>query len=332
MVILYIFAGLAAVILLFLILKLAQLKKGREKAHRDLAMMDCEKLPSIGTVKNLSILPIIDFYSTSDDLKTEPGVSYLVKADDTTILLDVGYNTKKEHPSPLMLNMGKLDVKVEDIDMMFISHLHVDHLGGMKEQRKKQFSLSQGPVPLPEIPVYAPDKVTPSKWNPRPRVEVVSEPKVIKEGIASIGPIPRFLFLMGYTLEHSLAVNVEGKGIVLIIGCGHQTIERIIERAQALFNEPIYGIIGGLHFPVNGGRVMIGPLNIQGIVGSDNPPWRGISEQDVMESIEAIKREDPGIVSLSAHDSSDWSIDRFKEAFGDRYRDLRVGEEIVIQK
>jgi len=161
-------------------------------------------------------------------------------------------------------------------------------------------------------------------------VEVVSEPKVIKKGIASIGPIPRFLFLMGYTLEHSLAVNVEGKGIVLIVGCGHQTVERIIERAKSLFDEPVYGIIGGLHFPVNGGRIMIGPLNIQAIVGSDNPPWRGISEQDVMDSIEVIKQEDPQIVSLSAHDSSDWSIARFRETFGDRYRDLKVGEEIVI--
>ena len=330
MVVLYIVAGLAVVIVLFLVLKLAQLNKGRKKAHRDLEMMHCEKLSSLGTVKNLSILPIIDFYSTGDDLKTEPGVSYLVKADDTTILLDVGYNAKKEHPSPLMLNMEKLGVKIEDIDMMFISHLHVDHLGGMNEQKTKQFSFSQGPVPVPEIPVYAPAEVTPSKWNPMPRVEVVSKPKIIKEGIVSIGPIPRFLFLMGYTLEHSLAVNVEGKGIVLIIGCGHQTIERIIERAQALFDEPIYGIIGGLHFPVNGGRVMIGPFNIQRIVGSDNPPWRSISEQDVMDSIEALKKEDPRIVSLSTHDSSDWSVERFKEAFGDRYRDLKVGEKIVI--
>lgn len=330
MIVLYILAGLAAIIALFLILKLAQLKGGRERVEKERGKMVYGKLPSIGTVKNLSILPLIDFYSTGDDLKTEPGVSYLIKADDTTILLDVGYNAKKEHPSPLILNMEKLGVKIEDIDMMFISHLHVDHLGGMKEQKKKQFSLSQGPVSVPELPVYAPDNVTPSEWNPKPRVEVVSEPKVIKKGIASIGPIPRFLFLMGYTLEHSLAVNVEGKGIVLIVGCGHQTVERIIERAKSLFDEPVYGIIGGLHFPVNGGRIMIGPLDIQAIVGSDNPPWRGISEQDVMDSIEVIKQEDPQIVSLSAHDSSDWSIARFRETFGDRYRDLKVGEEIVI--
>lgn len=330
MIIIYILAGLAAVIFLFFVLKLAQLKRGKKRTEKELRNMVYDKLPPIGTVKNLSILPLIDFYSNSDDLKTEPGVSYLIRADDTTILLDVGYNTKKEHPSPLILNMERLGVKIEDIDMMFISHLHVDHLGGMKEQKKKQFSLSQGPMPVPKMPVYAPDNVTPSKWNPKPRVEVVSEPKIIKKGIASIGPIPRFLFLMGYTLEHSLAVNVEGKGIVLIVGCGHQTVERIIERAKSLFDEPIYGIIGGLHFPVNGGRIMVGPLNLQGIVGSDNPPWRGISEQDVMDSIEVIKQEDPQIVSLSAHDSSDWSVARFRETFGDRYRDIKVGKEIVI--
>jgi len=330
MIIIYILAGLAAVIFLFLIVKSAQVNRGKKRADKELETMVYDKLSPVGAVKTLSILPLIDFYSTGSELKTEPGVSYLVKADDTTILLDVGYNAKKEHPSPLLLNMEKLGVTVDDIDMLFISHPHVDHLGGMKEQKDKQFSFSQGPVPVPGIPVYAPDNVTPSKWNPHPHVEVVTGPKVIKEGIMSIGPIPRFLFMMGYTLEHSLAVNVEGKGIVLIVGCGHQTVERIIERATSLFDEPIYGIIGGLHFPVHGGRIMLGPLNLQAIVGSDTPPWRGIGEQDVMNSIDVIKWEDPHIVSLSAHDSSDWSIARFKEAFGDRYRDLRVGEEITI--
>jgi len=90
------------------------------------------------------------------------------------------------------------------------------------------------------------------------------------------------------------------------------------------------GLSGACISRLSGGRIMIGPLDIQAIVGSDNPPWRGISEQDVMDSIEVIKQEDPQIVSLSAHDSSDWSIARFKETFGDRYRDLKVGEEIVI--
>ncbi len=41
-------------------------------------------------------------------LKTEPGVSYMICADDTKILLDVGFNKLKEHPSPLLHNILKV--------------------------------------------------------------------------------------------------------------------------------------------------------------------------------------------------------------------------------
>lgn len=58
---------------------------------------------------------------------------------------------------------------------------------------------------------------------------------------------------MGFTEEQSIAINVKNKGIVLIVGCGHHTIPKLIQKAEVLFNEPIYGIIGGLHYPVRGG-------------------------------------------------------------------------------
>jgi len=64
------------------------------------------------------------------------------------------------------------------------------------------------------------------------RVEIFANYENFSKGIASIGVIPRALFLLGYTLENSLAFNLAGKGIVLVIGCGHQTIELILERVQ----------------------------------------------------------------------------------------------------
>ncbi|RJP94132.1 MAG: MBL fold metallo-hydrolase [Desulfobacteraceae bacterium] len=330
MIALYVFLGLLAFLSLIIIKKTVELKNGRQAAAADRAKMKIERLTSFGIVKNLSILPLIDYYAERPDLKTEPGVSYLLKADDTLILMDVGFNAKKEHPSPLLHNMQAMNVSPKDLDMIFISHAHLDHLGGMKNQKEKTFSLSQGPVALSGIPVYAPVPLSASSWNPGPKTHVITEPKVLKPGIASIGVIPRFLFLMGQTLENALAVNVEGKGIVLIIGCGHQTIERVIERTLALFDTPIYAIIGGLHFPVGGGRIMIGPVNIQRLVGSDNPPWKSIRETDVQSAIAAIKKVKPKIVALSPHDSSDWSLDQFRKAFGDAYVDIRVGKEIVI--
>lgn len=326
----YIFIGLILLIAAFIAAKTLQLKSGRERVNREIASARIHEMTPFGSVEKLSILPLVDFYAARPDLKTEAGVSYLISADETKILLDVGFNAKKETPSPLMHNMETLGVSPQDIDMIFISHAHLDHLGGMADQKQKTFSFSRSAVDVPEIPVYAPVALTPSALNPKPMPHVVNTPTVLKPGIASIGPIPRFLFLMGYTLEHALAVNVAGKGIALVIGCGHQTIERIIDRAQALFKEPIYAIIGGLHYPVNGGRIKLGPINIQRIVGSDRPPWRGIREADVKSAIAAINQVSPAIVSLSPHDSSDWTIEQFRQAFGDRYVDLQVGKEIRI--
>lgn len=330
MIALYILIILFCAILLFLAIKAYQLKHGRSKVEKELEQCHYEKMSFLGSVKKLSIMPLMDFYSDREGLTTEAGVSYLIKADDTTILMDMGYNEKKLHPSPLLRNIQTLGVNLHEIAMVFISHIHLDHVGGAANQKSKTFSISQGPVDIPAVSVFAPDNVSPSKWNPDLKVGVIKEPKVLKPGIASIGVIPRFLFLMGYTLEHSLAINVEGKGVVLIIGCGHQTIQRIIERAKELFNEPIYGIIGGLHFPVKGGRLMKGPLNIQHIVGSDNPPWNGLSEYDVLEAINYVNQINPKIVSLSPHDSSDWSLEQFRQTFKDKYVELKVGKEITI--
>jgi 7,8-dihydropterin-6-yl-methyl-4-(beta-D-ribofuranosyl)aminobenzene 5'-phosphate synthase len=326
----YILLGIMVLIGAFIAAKALQVNAGRTLVNQEIAATRIHQLTPFGTVEKLSILPMVDFYAANPDLKTEAGVSYLVSADDTNILLDAGFNAKKTDPSPLMHNMEKLGISPQDLDMIFISHAHLDHLGGMADQKHKTFSFSRSAVDVPEIPAYTPVALTPSERNPKPIPHVINEPAVLKPGIASIGPIPRFLFLMGYTLEHALAVNVGGKGIVLIIGCGHQTIERIIERAQALFTEPIHAVIGGLHYPVHGGRIKLGPINIQRIVGSDRPPWKGIREADVQSAINAIKRVSPAVVSLSPHDSSDWTIDQFRQAFGERYVDLKVGKEIRI--
>jgi 7,8-dihydropterin-6-yl-methyl-4-(beta-D-ribofuranosyl)aminobenzene 5'-phosphate synthase len=303
---------------------------GKAKAEEELNGYSIKKISSWGAVNKLRVLPLIDYYAENDDLKTEPGISYLIEADDTSILLDFGLNKNKEHPSPLLQNIDKLGVSTKDINMFFISHAHLDHLGGMYEQKNALFSLSQGTVELPPVTAYAPVELKPSKWNLGPKVEVIKEPKVLGEGIASIGSIPRYLFLMGHTLEHSLAINVKGKGIILIVGCGHQTTSRIIERTKKTFDEPIYGIIGGLHFPVNGGRIMLGSLNIQNIVGSDNFPFIGIREQEVHTDIELLIKENLQFIALSPHDSSDWSIALFKEAFKEKYHELKVGKEIIF--
>jgi len=318
------------IISLVFVKTLIKLFVNRNRVDREIKQTSIKKIHAPGHVKKFTFLPLIDFYAKDKIFKTEAGVSYHMTTDDMIILMDLGANGRKEHPSPLMQNMASLGKRFEDLNAIFISHAHLDHVGGMKEQRGNRFSVSKGPVTLPAIPVYSPVSLRASDQNPLPDVRVITEPHVIAPGIISIGAIPRALYLLGYTLENSLAFNVEEKGIVIVIGCGHQTIQRIIERVQALFDQPIYAIIGGLHLPSGGGRMKIGPIDIQPIVGSDRVPWKRINDQDTEDAIAAIQKVDPALIALSPHDSSDRSLARFREVFKDRFQVIEVGKVIEI--
>jgi len=306
---------------------------GCRRADQVWAAARYPKLEDVGTVKRLTILPLIDWYTARDPsagsgqtLVGEPGVSYLVRADDTTILFDVGYNMRGEHPSPLLRNMQALGVELDEVSLIAISHLHCDHVGGMGCQRRRTFALSGEPLDLSGVTAFVPEPMT----HPTATVEVVERPRVIAPGVASIGPIPRQLFFLGWTLEQSLAVNVEGKGIVLIVGCGHQGVQRIVERAEMLFDAPLYGLVGGLHLPVTASRETLLGIPLQRFAGTGRPPWSPLREIDVQEILAYLKGKGLQLVSLSAHDSCDWSIEAFRRAFGGAYRDLRVGEVIEV--
>lgn len=329
MIFLYIFTPLILLIFIFLLIQNYNVNTGRKLANKNYTNTIVNKFDDKSSVNNISIMPLIDSESIDNNLKTENGVSYLISTDNKQILLDLGFNRKKEHPSPLLHNMKILNKSFENIDYIVFSHAHLDHLGGMNEQASKTFSISQSKVDTPNIPIFSPVKISPSKFNPQLNSVVLSkEPTIIDKGVFTIGNIPRHLFIMGYVEEQALAIRLEGKGIVLIIGCGHQTIEKIIERSKQLFDDKIYAVFGGLHLPIlKKGKVDLMSF-VQYVVGSDYAPWKGLNEKDVFEAIEIIKKEDVKFIGLSPHDSSEWSINVFKKAFGDKYVDIKVGDEI----
>ncbi len=161
-----------------------------------------------------------------------------------------------------------------------------------------------------------------------PGIEVghTEDPTVIAPGIATTGVITNYFFFMGETPEQALAVNVEGKGIVVIVGCGHQTLKKIVDRVEALFDAPLFGVLGGLHYPVTKGR----NIDIHRYVGTGKLPGEFLTIEGVQENIDYLKQRDLGVVGLSPHDSCDTSIEAFKQTFRETYRDIVVGEEIVI--
>jgi len=319
-------AILLAILLILTICLMIRFNKGKRRAEEQWQRSTVEKITSLGAAKSVEILPLIDWYTSHQDLKGEPGVSYLIKTDENSILFDTGFNSKRSDPSPLLQNMKQLGITTDDFDTIVISHNHPDHVGGTKWQRRKSFSLTAHQVALGSKAVYTPIPMTYPGLSPI----CAENPTIIAKGVATIGTIPNQDFFLGQILEQALAVNVEKRGIILIIGCGHQTLSKLLKRTAVLFDEPLYGVVGGLHYPVTDSRDKIMGIKIQKYAGTGKVPWRPITIDEVQGNIAGLKKRNPKIVGLSAHDSCDASIAAFRDAFSNDYKEVKVGQKIII--
>lgn len=269
-----------------------------KRAATAAAPLAIEKLPNIGTTKSLTILPLIDIKGLAS-FKAEGGVSYLIKTDEATILLDMGANRKNEDPSPFEANMQQLGIKWSDIDAIAFSHQHYDHTGGLQWQFTDTFAPGLKQIDLGGKPVYVPTQLSYPGLTPI----VATLPLKIAKAVASIGTLP--MTPPGDGPEQILAVNVEGKGIVLITGCGHPTVPKIVERARLVFDEPIVGIVGGLHYPEKDAKL-------------------------IQERMDFLKSLNLQIVALSPHDSSEEAQAAVLTAFVAAAKEIKVGQPIAF--
>ena len=298
-VIVVIVAGAAAVIAL-------RNAQAAADIEREYPAMQAQPIADPGATRTLRILPLVEEAAGREGVQIEHGVSYLVRTDGLTLLMDMGQNAKATSPSPLEYNMQQLGVTTGDFDTLFFSHPHPDHVGGLTWLQGATFSLGNRQMDLSGKRVFAPAPMTYPGLSP----VVVTEPMVIANGVASLGALP-FAEVFPLSIfaprgvEQTLAVNVEGKGIVLITGCGHPGLPHMLARAQAVFDQPIIGILGGLHYET-------------------------ADLTALQPGIESLKALHPQIVGLSPHDSTPQAIEAFRQAFPDAYRDIAVGQEIVI--
>jgi 7,8-dihydropterin-6-yl-methyl-4-(beta-D-ribofuranosyl)aminobenzene 5'-phosphate synthase len=295
----------------------------RSRIERSWLAEVAPKLTSIGEVDQLSVMPLVERMVPSEHVLGEPGVSYLLRAGATTLLFDSGLNPRSRPRSALVHNADYLKVDLQRLDGVVISHLHADHVGGFRSSVRRTFAFSAEAVEPRGLPAYVP---TPMRHD-RADVVLTTGPRVIARGVAVLPPLPAMMFWLGPVAEQALVVNVRGFGLVLISGCGHPGIERMLASAERVLDVPIKGVIGGLHLPVHPFGT---PLVLQATLGNPNWPWRPIGEQDVRAALEEIRARGPEVVALSSHDSTPWTYEAFGQAFGDRYRTLRVGEELVI--
>ena len=281
------------------------------------------RLSAIGEVDDLTIVPLVERLSPTSQLRGEPGVSYLLRAGQTTLLFDTALNRRNDTRSALVENAQLLAADLQSLDGVVISHLHPDHIGGSRSLRRRTFSFAGEPLERKGLPAYVPAPMT----HERAEVVLTMAPRTIATGIALLPPMPRMMFWLGPVAEQALVVNVRGFGLVLVSGCGHPGIERMLAVTERVLDVPIRAVFGGLHLPVH---ALGTPLLLQSTIGNPNPPWRPIGEKDVASAITEITGRSPRLVALSSHDSSPWTYRAFAQAFGDRYRTLHVGDELRV--
>jgi 7,8-dihydropterin-6-yl-methyl-4-(beta-D-ribofuranosyl)aminobenzene 5'-phosphate synthase len=294
--------GLAGTLLGFLTIRH---REARTQVEREWQAVQVTRIPDLGTTRSLEIIPLVDEgVASRSEFQVEHGVSYLIKTDETTILFDVGQNVNATDPSPLQANMEQLGIRLDDVQMVVISHDHPDHTGGMKWWRAGTFSLGNEQVDLKGKTVYVPNALTYPQLTP----VVADQPQKIAKGVASLGTIAfaevwQLALFQSRNVEQALAVNVEGSGIVIISGCGHQTLPKLVERTQALFDEPIAGVVGGLHY-------------------------ENADAQAVEPDIEIFRALRPQLIALSPHDSEGAARQAFRDTFPGIYQDVMVGRPI----
>jgi 7,8-dihydropterin-6-yl-methyl-4-(beta-D-ribofuranosyl)aminobenzene 5'-phosphate synthase len=248
----------------------------------------------------------------------DAGVSYLFRTNMGTLLFDVGFGPTRP---ALAHNAAKLRFSPEQINALTISHLHPDHMGGVPAYRARRVTVLDG-LMLPEPKhCFVPDRAQAGEFN----VTVVKKPQLLAAGVASSGPLARSLFFMGYTEEQALVARVKNKGLVVFTGCGHPTIEVILQMVKRLSDEPLYAVGGGLHFPVTGGRGNRAGIQLQTILGTGKPPWRRRNVEDLRQTIAFINETGVEKVFLSGHDSCDHSLNRMKRELEAETKVLKAG-------
>jgi len=166
----------------------------------------------------LKISIVYDNTTSRADLTADWGWSCFIETEKRNILFDTGGNGKI-----LLDNMKKMNIDPLSVDDLVISHPDFDHIGGLSAFLNSN----------PEAEVHVPFSFRGIRYPNK--VHYHREPAEIHKGVFLTGEMGR---------EQSLALTT-GKGLVVIIGCGHPGIRNIIETVSRFGD--VYAIIGGLH-------------------------------------------------------------------------------------
>lgn len=210
------------------------------------------------------IKTLVENTAVSEDFKTEHGLSLYLESNDHKILFDLGQGQL------FLENAKKMDVSIEDVDYLVISHGHYDHGGGLanffqENTRAEVFmhklafgsyyslrgndqfqyaGLDQDLKQNKQI-VYTSDRFTIAKG-----IQVFS-------GVMGEAKLPqsnKTLYMKDqgemvhdtFAHEQNLIIEENGK-IILLAGCAHNGIINIVDHFYQMKGRMPDYVIGGFH-------------------------------------------------------------------------------------
>jgi 7,8-dihydropterin-6-yl-methyl-4-(beta-D-ribofuranosyl)aminobenzene 5'-phosphate synthase len=179
-------------------------------------------------IYDMTVTIICDNNLYKQGLQTGWGFSCLVTGIEKTILSDSGPE------GSLIGNMEKLAVEPKTIDIVFLSHIHGDHTGGLDSLLEKNSDVT---VYLPES---FPQKFKDNVKDHKAKIVDVKQDLKICEDVYSTGQVG------GWIKEQSLIIRTN-KGLVIITGCAHPGIVKILSVAKDLMEDDILLVMGGFH-------------------------------------------------------------------------------------
>jgi len=235
----------------------------------------------------VTVTILYDNNASDPRLETAWGFSCLVEGLEKTILFDTGGDA-----SLLLRNMRALGIDPQDMDVVVISHIHNDHLGGLAG------FLKENPAVTVYLPQSFPESIKSATREAGAEVVAVHGPVEICEHALSTGEL-------GDSIQEQSLVLETTQGLVVITGCAHPGVVNIARRAQELTGEKITLVLGGFHLG-------------------------GVSEAEIAFIVEDFQRL--GVRRVApCHCSGDVARRLFEEAYGDDFIPAGAGSRLEVR-
>lgn len=191
---------------------------------------------------------------------SENGLSIYLETNDKKLLLDSGIT------DAFLKNAETLEINLDEVNTIVLSHGHWDHGNGLKYIRSKKTLILHPECYTKRYSLrrnmeYAGINETREELLKKFELIETKEPYQIFENVWFLGQIDRKFEVpiknlptvlenekTDYLYDDSGIVIKEEKGIIVFASCSHSGINNIIEQAKKITNEDrILAVVGGFH-------------------------------------------------------------------------------------